>query len=123
MMYLQRVKIPEQAAKYPGQLSGGQQQRVAIARALCMQPKVMLFDEPTSGLDPISSGEIEELILKLQEQHRTTSVVVTHDLHGAKAISNRLALLHQGNVLISGTFEDLKKSQDKFVTQFLKQAA
>jgi phospholipid/cholesterol/gamma-HCH transport system ATP-binding protein len=74
-------------------------------------------------LDPISAGEIDELILKLQQEHRTTSIVVTHDLHGARAISDHLALLHHGNVLISGTFEDLEKSEDEFVTEFLQQAS
>lgn len=109
--------------KMPSQISGGMQKRVGLARALALQPEILLFDEPTSGLDPITAGEIDELILKLQQQQRTTSVVVTHDLHGAKAISDHLALLHHGNVLISGTFEDLAKSQDEFVREFLRQAS
>lgn len=109
--------------KMPSEISGGMQKRVGLARALALQPEILLFDEPTAGLDPITSGEIEELILKLQQQRRTTSIVVTHDLHGAKAISDHLALLHDGNVLISGTFEDLEKSKDKFVAQFLRQAS
>jgi phospholipid/cholesterol/gamma-HCH transport system ATP-binding protein len=113
----------EDWGKMPSQISGGMQKRVGLARALALQPVILLFDEPTAGLDPITSGEIEELILKLQQQRRTTSIVVTHDLHGAKAISDHLALLHHGNVLISGTFEDLENSQDRFVSQFLRQAS
>lgn len=109
--------------KMPSQISGGMQKRVGLARALALEPEILLFDEPTSGLDPITAGEIDDLILKLQQQHRTTSIVVTHDLHGAKAISDHLALLHHGNVLISGTFEDLEKSQDEFVIKFLQQAS
>ena len=113
----------EHWSKMPAQISGGMQKRVGLARALALQPEILLFDEPTSGLDPITSGEIEDLILKLQQQHQTTSIVVTHDLHGAKAISDHLALLHHGTVLISGTFGDLEKSQDEFVSQFLRLAS
>jgi phospholipid/cholesterol/gamma-HCH transport system ATP-binding protein len=121
---LDRVGIrKEHWRKMPSQISGGMQKRVGLARALALEPEILLFDEPTSGLDPMSAGEINELILNLQQEHRTTSIVVTHDLHGARAISDQLALLHHGNVLISGTFEDLKKSQDGFVTQFLQQAS
>ena len=109
--------------KMPSQISGGMQKRVGLARALALQPEILLFDEPTSGLDPITAGEIDDLILKLQQQHRTTSIVVTHDLHGARAISDHLALIHKGQVLITGTFDDLKKSQDEFVTEFLRQAS
>jgi phospholipid/cholesterol/gamma-HCH transport system ATP-binding protein len=109
--------------KMPSQISGGMQKRVGLARALALEPEILLFDEPTAGLDPITAAEIDELILSLQQQHRTTSVVVTHDLHSAQAISDELALLNEGNVVIRGTFEDLEKSQDKFVTQFLRQAS
>ena len=113
----------EHWGKMPSQISGGMQKRVGLARALALEPEILLFDEPTAGLDPITAGEIDDLILKLQQQHRTTSIVVTHDLHGAKAISDHLALLHQGNVLIRGTFDDLERSQDEFVSQFLRQAS
>jgi len=112
----------EHWGKMPSQISGGMQKRVGLARALALDPEILLFDEPTSGLDPISAGEIDDLIVRLQQEHRTTSIVVTHDLHGARAISDHLALLHQGNVLITGTFEDLKNSHDEFVAHFLQQA-
>ena len=79
-----------------------------------------MLDEPTAGLDPITSGEINELILKLQEEHDMASIVVTHDLHSAKTIADRLALLHEGKVLIEGTFNELEKSDNEFVSEFLK---
>ena len=106
--------------KMPSDLSGGMQKRVGLARALALKPTILLLDEPTAGLDPITSGEIDELILKLQEEHGTASIVVTHDLHSAKTIADRIALLHEGNVLVDGTFKELEKSDDKFVMEFLK---
>jgi phospholipid/cholesterol/gamma-HCH transport system ATP-binding protein len=106
--------------KMPSELSGGMQKRVGLARALALEPGILLLDEPTAGLDPITSGEINELILKLQEEHDMASIVVTHDLHSAKTIANRLALLHEGRVLIEGSFEELEKSDDEFVTEFMK---
>jgi len=95
---------------------------VGLARALALEPEILLLDEPTAGLDPISSGEIDELILKLQRERRMASVVVTHDLHSAKMIANSLALLDQGKVVIEGRFEDLQQSDIGFVKEFLKQS-
>jgi phospholipid/cholesterol/gamma-HCH transport system ATP-binding protein len=96
------------------------QKRVGLARALALEPEILLLDEPTAGLDPISSGEIDDLILKLQRERQMASIVVTHDLHSARTIANRLALLDQGNVVIEGTFEDLQQSDIGFVEDFLK---
>src|SRR5258707_152971 len=98
MMYLQRVKIPEQASKYPGQLSGGQQQRVAIARALCMQPKIMLFDEPTSALDPEMVKEVLDTMVQLAEDGMTM-LVVTHDMGFARQAANRMILMDAGQIV------------------------
>jgi phospholipid/cholesterol/gamma-HCH transport system ATP-binding protein len=108
--------------KMPSDISGGMQKRVGLARALALEPEILLLDEPTAGLDPISSGEIDDLILKLQREHQMASIVVTHDLHSARTIANRLALLYQGNVAIEGNFEDLQHSDIEFVKQFLKQS-
>jgi phospholipid/cholesterol/gamma-HCH transport system ATP-binding protein len=106
--------------KMPSDISGGMQKRVGLARALALEPDILLLDEPTAGLDPISSGEIDDLVLKLQEEHHMASIVVTHDLHSAKAIADRLALLNEGNVVIEGDFEKLQKSDIAFVMEFLK---
>jgi len=97
------------------------QKRVGLARALALDPEILLLDEPTAGLDPISSGEIDDLILKLQRERQMASVVVTHDLHSARTIADRLALLNEGEMVIEGTFDDLQQSNIGFVAEFLKQ--
>jgi len=106
--------------KMPSDISGGMQKRVGLARALALEPDILLLDEPTAGLDPISSGEIDDLILKLQAEHHMASIVVTHDLHSAKTIADRLALLNEGTVAIEGSFEELQKSDIEFVREFLR---
>jgi phospholipid/cholesterol/gamma-HCH transport system ATP-binding protein len=108
--------------KMPSDISGGMQKRVGLARALALEPEILLLDEPTAGLDPISSGEIDDLVLKLQRERQMASIVVTHDLHSARTIANSLALLDQGNVVIEGTFADLQQSDIGFVKEFLKQS-
>ena len=117
---LAEVGMKGDFGKMPSDISGGMQKRVGLARALALEPEILLLDEPTAGLDPISSGEIDDLILKLQRERKMASVVVTHDLHSARTIANRLALLDQGNVVIEGTFEDLQQSEIGFVEDFLK---
>jgi phospholipid/cholesterol/gamma-HCH transport system ATP-binding protein len=119
---LTEVGMERDLAKMPSDISGGMQKRVGLARALALEPEILLLDEPTAGLDPISSGEIDELILKLQKERQMASIVVTHDLHSARTIANRLALLDQGNVVIEGKFEDLQQSDIGFVKEFLKQS-
>ena len=104
MKQLTRVKIPEQAQKYPGQLSGGQQQRVAIARALAMQPKVMLFDEPTSALDPEMIKEVLDVMVELAEGGMTM-IVVTHEMGFARAVANRVVFMSDGQIVEVGTPE------------------
>jgi general L-amino acid transport system ATP-binding protein len=102
MKYLERVRIPEQAKKYPGQLSGGQQQRVAIARSLCMNPKVMLFDEPTSALDPEMIKEVLETMVSLAEEGMTM-LCVTHEMGFAKAVADRVIFMDQGQIVEQNT--------------------
>ncbi len=98
MKYLERVRIPEQAEKFPGQLSGGQQQRVAIARSLCMSPKIMLFDEPTSALDPEMIKEVLEVMVELAESGMTM-LVVTHEMGFATAVANRVMFMDFGEII------------------------
>lgn len=98
MHYLERVKIPEQAAKYPGQLSGGQQQRVAIARSLCMNPKIMLFDEPTSALDPEMIKEVLDVMVELANEGMTM-LCVTHEMGFAKLVANRVIFMDAGQIV------------------------
>ncbi len=98
MRYLERVKIPEQAGKYPGQLSGGQQQRVAIARALCMNPKLMLFDEPTSALDPEMVKEVLDTMVELARDGMTM-IVVSHEMGFAREVANRVVFMDEGQIV------------------------
>jgi general L-amino acid transport system ATP-binding protein len=125
MELLERVGIPEQAEKYPGQLSGGQQQRVAIARALAMQPKIMLFDEPTSALDPEMIKEVLDVMIELA-QSGMTMVVVTHEMGFARGVSDRMYFFDEGLIVESGTPHDIfnNPQEDRtklFLSQILKQ--
>jgi general L-amino acid transport system ATP-binding protein len=104
MGYLTRVKIPEQARKYPGQLSGGQQQRVAIARALCMRPKIMLFDEPTSALDPEMIKEVLDVMIELAESGMTM-ICVTHEMGFARQVADRVVFMDRGEIVEIGSPE------------------
>jgi general L-amino acid transport system ATP-binding protein len=124
MEFLTRVKIPEQARKFPGQLSGGQQQRVAIARALCMRPKIMLFDEPTSALDPEMIKEVLDTMIELAESGMTM-VCVTHEMGFARQVADRVVFMDQGEVVESGTphemFEHPQTDRLKlFLSQILR---
>jgi phospholipid/cholesterol/gamma-HCH transport system ATP-binding protein len=113
------VGMEKELQKMPSEISGGMQKRVGLARALALDPNIVLFDEPTAGLDPITAAEIGKLILELKKKRKMTAVVVTHDIHNAKVFSDRLVLVHEGNILAEGTFADLKKSKDQVVVQFL----
>ncbi len=124
MAYLTRVKIPEQAKKYPGQLSGGQQQRVAIARALCMRPKIMLFDEPTSALDPEMIKEVLDTMISLAEDGMTM-VCVTHEMGFARQVAHRVVFMDRGEIVESGPpttmFENPQTDRLKlFLSQILR---
>ena len=105
MKYLEIVKIPEQALKYPGQLSGGQQQRVAIARALCMEPKIMLFDEPTSALDPEMIKEVLDVMVNLAKQGMTM-IVVTHEMGFAKEVADQMIFMDEGMIVEKASTKD-----------------
>jgi general L-amino acid transport system ATP-binding protein len=121
MHLLERVGIPEQAQKYPGQLSGGQQQRVAIARALAMQPKIMLFDEPTSALDPEMIKEVLDVMIELAKSGMTM-LVVTHEMGFARAVAQRMFFFDSGLIVESGTPEQIfKNPQEARTKQFLSQ--
>ncbi|MSP88425.1 MAG: amino acid ABC transporter ATP-binding protein [Alphaproteobacteria bacterium] len=121
MRYLERVRIPEQAAKYPGQLSGGQQQRVAIARALCMTPRIMLFDEPTSALDPEMISEVLDVMVELANSGMTM-ICVTHEMGFARKVADRMVFMAEGEIVESNDpksfFEQPKSERTK---QFLSQ--
>ncbi len=122
--YLERVKIPEQANKYPGQLSGGQQQRVAIARALCMNPKIMLFDEPTSALDPEMVKEVLDTMVALAHDGMTM-LVVTHEMGFARQVANRIVFMDEGQIVEANAPEEFfarpKHERTKlFLSQILR---
>ncbi len=123
MKYLERVKIPEQAKKYPGQLSGGQQQRVAIARSLCMNPNIMLFDEPTSALDPEMIKEVLDVMVELAESGMTM-LCVTHEMGFAKTVANRVIFMDGGEIIEENEpeefFENPQSDRTKlFLSQIL----
>ena len=121
MSLLERVGIPEQAQKYPGQLSGGQQQRVAIARALAMQPKIMLFDEPTSALDPEMIKEVLDVMIELAKSGMTM-LVVTHEMGFARAVAHRMYFFDAGLIVESGTPDQIfKNPQEDRTKLFLSQ--
>ena len=123
MRYLERVRIPEQALKYPGQLSGGQQQRVAIARSLCMNPKIMLFDEPTSALDPEMIKEVLDVMIQLAKSGMTM-LVVTHEMGFAKTVANRVIFMDEGEIIEENSpdefFDNPRNKRTKlFLSQIL----
>lgn len=121
MQYLEKVKIPEQAHKYPGQLSGGQQQRVAIARSLCMKPRIMLFDEPTSALDPEMIKEVLDTMIELAEDGMTM-ICVTHEMGFARQVANRVIFMDQGQIVEQNEPEEFfKNAQNDRTKLFLSQ--
>jgi len=117
---LSSVGMEQDLQKMPSEISGGMKKRVGLARALALEPDILLFDEPTAGLDPITAEEIGKLISQLKDERKITSIVVTHDIHGAKAFSDRLVVMNEGKIVIEGTFGELKKSRDPFLVQFLR---
>lgn len=119
---LASVGMEKDTEKLPSQISGGMQKRAGIARALALDPEILLFDEPTAGLDPITADEIGNLILDLKKKRQMTAVVVTHDLRGARKFADRAVLMHEGKIVAQGSFDEMQKSSDPFVKEFLRDA-
>jgi phospholipid/cholesterol/gamma-HCH transport system ATP-binding protein len=117
---LRMVGLPQVRKKMPAELSGGQRKRVALARAIAMEPRLILYDEPTTGLDPVRSDVINELILKMQHELKVTSVVVTHDMHSALKVGDRIVMLSDGKIIFNGTPQALRESQIPVVRRFVR---
>jgi phospholipid/cholesterol/gamma-HCH transport system ATP-binding protein len=115
------VGMRQEGKKMPADVSGGMRKRVGLARALALDPEIMLLDEPTAGLDPITASEINDLIRELQQERKISSVVVTHDIRSVKTVADRVAMLNEGSIVIEGTFEDLKQSNDPFISKFMEE--
>lgn len=116
---LELVGLPGIENKYPNDLSGGMKKRVGLARALAITPKIILYDEPTTGLDPPNISRINELIMCMKEEHDITGVIITHDIESAYTISDRVAFLHDGRIVFTGTVEDAKNTDVKVFRNFL----
>ncbi len=117
---LQMVGLPPVEDEYPEELSGGMVKRVAIARAIATRPKYLLYDEPTTGLDPVLTTIIDELILKLNKELGTTSLVISHDISSVEKISDRVAMLHRGKIILECDVKDMWKQDDKTFNQFIR---
>ena len=118
---LQDVGLADAINLMPAELSGGMKRRVALARTLILRPRIILYDEPTSGLDPITANEIVKLILKIQREYHTASLIITHDMDCARVISNRMIILQDGINYAEGTYEELAGSDDPKVKAFFKE--
>jgi phospholipid/cholesterol/gamma-HCH transport system ATP-binding protein len=116
---LAQVELHDVEDKYPSELSGGMQKRVGLARALAMKPSIVFYDEPTSGLDPITSNTIDELIMETRRRHNVTQVVVSHHLPSIFRISDRIAMLHQGEIIVYGTPDEVRSCTEPIVQAFI----
>jgi phospholipid/cholesterol/gamma-HCH transport system ATP-binding protein len=116
---LELVGLREHGAKMPAMLSGGMKKRAGLARAMALDPKILFYDEPSAGLDPVTSAEIDDLIISLNKQLGVTSVVVTHEMDSARRIADRMVLLDRGKFIVSGTVDEMFNSQDPLVRQFV----
>lgn len=116
---LASVGIEGDLTKLPSQISAGMQKRVGLSRALALDPEIVLFDEPAAVLDPITADEIGKLIVDQRRQRNIAAVVVTHDIRSARVFADRVVLLREGRILVAGSFEDLERSREPFVAQFL----
>jgi phospholipid/cholesterol/gamma-HCH transport system ATP-binding protein len=115
---LTSVGLTEAIDKMPSELSGGMKKRVGLARTLILKPEILLYDEPTTGLDTITSREISQLILSIQQKYKTTSIIITHDMACAKQTSDRIVILKDGIVNAEGTYDALENSNDEWVRSF-----
>lgn len=120
MEALTNVGLSETVDMMPAELSGGMRKRIALARTLILKPQIIFYDEPTTGLDPITGKEISNLILKIQKLYQTSSIIISHDMNCIKITSNRVVLLIDGTCYAEGTYEKLKKSDDKKINQFFE---
>ena len=116
---LEMVDLPGTQKKKPAELSGGMRKRVGLARAIVYEPQIVIYDEPTTGLDPIMSDCIDQLIIRVRDQLKVTSVVVTHDMRSARRVGNHVMLLHEKKIYVHGTPEEIFSSQDPIVRQFI----
>jgi phospholipid/cholesterol/gamma-HCH transport system ATP-binding protein len=117
---LENVGLIESINKMPSELSGGMRKRLGLARTLILKPEIMLYDEPTTGLDPITSREISELILDMQEKYRVSSIIITHDMPCARLTSNRIMVLKEGKFIAEGDYETLEHTEDEWVRSFFE---
>ncbi len=117
---LEKVGLSDAINKMPTELSGGMRKRLGLARSLMLKPEIMLYDEPTTGLDPITAKEISNLILSIQKDQGTSSIIITHDMNCAKITSNRIVILEQGKVKTEGNFQELEKSKQEEVKGFFE---
>ncbi len=117
---LDLVDLPNVTERYPAEMSGGMRKRVGIARAIAARPKYVLYDEPTTGLDPVTSAVIDEMIIRMRDRLGVTSVVITHDMRSAYKIGTRIAMLYNGQLRQVGTVEEIQKTRDAVVRQFVE---
>lgn len=115
------VDLGSDGAKYPSALSGGMKKRAGLARALVLEPKILLADEPSSGLDRITAGEIDDLLMRRKAEHGTSLVIVTHDVHGARKIADRVAVLDKGNLVAFGTVEEVSQSDSEVARKLIRE--
>ena len=117
---LDLVDLPNVESKFPAELSGGMRKRVGIARAIARRPKYIMYDEPTTGLDPVTSAVIDQLMVRMREKLRVTSIVITHDMRSAYTVGSRIAMLYEGKCRQVGTVDEIQHSQDPVVRQFIE---
>jgi len=117
---LESVGLLDAIDKMPSDLSGGMRKRIGLARTLIMKPEIMLYDEPTTGLDPITSREISELVLQMQQKYQTSSVIITHDMACAKITADRVLVMHDGSFVAEGSYDELEATDDDLVKHFFK---